>query len=31
MFSGSNQNVGFIDQVPQIKFTASNLGAHDHA
>jgi len=26
LFSGSNQNVGFFDQVPQTKFTASNLG-----
>src|SRR5215471_7497984 len=26
LFSGSNQNVGFLDQVPQTKFTASNLG-----
>ena len=26
LFSGSNQNVGFFDQVPQTKFAASNLG-----
>ena len=26
LFSGSNQNVGFVDQVPRVKFTASNLG-----
>jgi phosphatidylinositol-3-phosphatase len=26
LFSGSNQNVGFVDEVPRIKFTASNLG-----
>jgi phosphatidylinositol-3-phosphatase len=27
LFSGSNQNVGFNDQVPRHKFTTSNLGA----
>ncbi len=27
LFSGSNQNVGFNDRVPVIKFTAPNLGA----
>jgi phosphatidylinositol-3-phosphatase len=26
LFSGSNQNVGFLNQVPQSTFTASNLG-----
>jgi phosphatidylinositol-3-phosphatase len=26
LFSGSNQDVGFVDQVPQTKFTTSNLG-----
>jgi phosphatidylinositol-3-phosphatase len=26
LFSGSNQNVGFIDKVPRTKFTTSNLG-----
>src|SRR5271166_3546808 len=26
LFSGSNQNVGFHDEVPRSKFTASNLG-----
>jgi acid phosphatase len=26
LFSGSNQNVGFRDQVPRIKFTTGNLG-----
>jgi phosphatidylinositol-3-phosphatase len=26
LFSGSNQNVGFDDRVPKVKFTASNLG-----
>src|SRR5262245_66583105 len=29
LFSGSNQNVGFIDDVPRTKFTASNLGRQD--
>lgn len=27
LFSGSNQNVGFHDAVPTVKFTAPNLGA----
>ncbi|MGH7064669.1 MAG: alkaline phosphatase family protein [Stellaceae bacterium] len=27
LFSGSNQNVGFDDKVPKVKFTAGNLGA----
>jgi phosphatidylinositol-3-phosphatase len=27
LFSGSNQNVGFRDVVPKVKFTAANLGA----
>jgi acid phosphatase len=27
LFSGSNQNVGFDDRVPTVKFTAPNLGA----
>lgn len=27
LFSGSNQNVGFNDRIPQVKFTAANLGA----
>ena len=27
LFSGNNQNVGFHDKVPTVKFTASNLGA----
>lgn len=26
LFSGSNQNVGFLDHVPETKFTTSNLG-----
>jgi phosphatidylinositol-3-phosphatase len=26
LFSGSNQNVGFVDKVPRTKFTTSNLG-----
>jgi phosphatidylinositol-3-phosphatase len=26
LFSGSNQNVGFKDQIPSTKFTTSNLG-----
>jgi len=26
LFSGSNQNVGFRDEVPRVKFTTSNLG-----
>jgi phosphatidylinositol-3-phosphatase len=26
LFSGANQNVGFFDQVPRAKFTASSLG-----
>jgi Phosphoesterase family len=26
LFSGGNQDVGFFDQVPRAKFTASNLG-----
>jgi acid phosphatase len=27
LFSGDNQNVGFDDKVPAVKFTAANLGA----
>jgi hypothetical protein len=27
LFSGDNQNVGFDDEVPTVKFTGSNLGA----
>jgi hypothetical protein len=27
LFSGDNQSVGFFDQVPRAKFTASSLGA----
>jgi phosphatidylinositol-3-phosphatase len=26
LFSGSNQNVGFVDRVPRTEFTTSNLG-----